>query len=72
MWRKALGRESVDAVIDVGCTIAEPEIFAALVRYIEQAEIGPVLAKTYELRDIADAQRDFLAKRHLGKIVLTP
>jgi NADPH:quinone reductase-like Zn-dependent oxidoreductase len=56
----------------LGCTIAEPGIFAALVRYIEQAEIGPVLAKTYELRDIADAQRDFLAKRHLGKIVLTP
>src|ERR1700722_16559008 len=113
----ALGKESVDAVIDVvggeqfpglleilrrgcryavagaiagplvaldlrtlylkdlrlfGCTIAEPEIFAALVRYIERAEIGPVLAKTYPLRDIADAQRDFLAKRHLGKIVLTP
>jgi NADPH:quinone reductase-like Zn-dependent oxidoreductase len=56
----------------LGCTIAEPEIFPALVRYIERGEIGPVLAKTHQLRDIAEAQRDFLAKRHLGKIVLTP
>jgi NADPH:quinone reductase-like Zn-dependent oxidoreductase len=56
----------------LGCTIAEPEIFASLVRYIERAQIAPVLAKTYKLRDIAEAQRDFLAKRRLGKIVLTP
>jgi NADPH:quinone reductase-like Zn-dependent oxidoreductase len=56
----------------LGCTIAEPEIFDALVRYVERQEISPVLATTYKLRDIADAQRDFLAKRHLGKIVLTP
>jgi NADPH:quinone reductase-like Zn-dependent oxidoreductase len=55
----------------IGCTVAEPEIFAALVSYIERAEISPVLATTYRLRDIAEAQRDFLAKRHLGKIVLT-
>jgi NADPH:quinone reductase-like Zn-dependent oxidoreductase len=56
----------------LGCTIAEPEIFSALVRYVECGEIGPVLARTYKLRDIAEAQRDFLAKRHLGKIVLMP
>jgi NADPH:quinone reductase-like Zn-dependent oxidoreductase len=56
----------------LGCTIAEPEIFGALVGYVERGEIRPVLAKTYRLRDIAEAQRDFLAKRHSGKIVLTP
>jgi len=56
----------------LGCTIAAPEIFVALVRYIERGEIRPALAKTYKLRDIADAQRDFLTKRHFGKIVLTP
>lgn len=56
----------------LGCTIAEPELFDALVRYVERQEIGPVLATTYKLRDIADAQRDFLAKRHIGKIVLIP
>ena len=56
----------------LGCTIAEPGIFDALVHYVERREIAPVLARTYKLRDIADAQRDFLAKRHLGKIVLMP
>jgi len=56
----------------LGCTIAEPEIFSALVRYVERGEIRPVLARTYKLRDIAEAQRDFVAKRHFGKIVLTP
>jgi NADPH:quinone reductase-like Zn-dependent oxidoreductase len=56
----------------LGCTISEPEVFASLVRYIEGGEIRPVVARTYAMRAIADAQRDFLAKRHLGKIVLMP
>jgi NADPH:quinone reductase-like Zn-dependent oxidoreductase len=56
----------------LGCTISEPEVFANLVRYIEDGEIRPVVARTYAMRAIADAQRDFLAKRHLGKIVLMP
>jgi len=56
----------------LGCTIAQPEIFGAVVRYVERGEVAPILARTYELRDIADAQRDFLSKRHFGKIVLMP
>jgi NADPH:quinone reductase-like Zn-dependent oxidoreductase len=56
----------------LGCTIAVPEIFSAVVRYVERGDIVPVVARTYPLQDIAEAQREFLAKRHLGKIVLTP
>jgi len=56
----------------LGCTIPQPGIFGNLVRYIESGEIQPVVARTYELRAIAEAQRDFLAKRHLGKLVLIP
>jgi NADPH:quinone reductase-like Zn-dependent oxidoreductase len=56
----------------LGCTIAEPEIFEALVSYVERGEIRPLLARTYQLQDIAEAQRDFLSKSHLGKLVLTP
>lgn len=56
----------------LGCTIAPPEVFGNLVRYIERGEIQPVVAGTYELRAIAEAQRDFLAKRHFGKLVLMP
>jgi NADPH:quinone reductase-like Zn-dependent oxidoreductase len=56
----------------LGCTIPDPEVFGNLVRYIEGGEIVPVVAKTYPLHAIAEAQRDFLAKRHTGKLVLTP
>jgi len=56
----------------LGCTISEPEVFRNLVSYIERGEIQPVVSRTYEFRAIADAQRDFLAKRHFGKLVLIP
>ncbi len=55
-----------------GCTFQEDEVFQNLVRYIEAGEIRPVVAKTYPLADIADAQRDFLSKTHTGKLVLIP
>lgn len=54
----------------LGCTIPEPGVFADLVGYIERGEIRPLVARTYPLTAIADAQRDFLTRQHLGKIVL--
>lgn len=56
----------------MGCTFQEDEVFANLISYIEAGEIRPVVAKTYSLRDIAQAQEDFLAKKHTGKLVLIP
>lgn len=55
-----------------GCTYQDDEVFENLVGYIERGEIRPVVAKTYPLRDIGEAQRDFLAKRFTGKLVLVP
>ncbi len=55
-----------------GCTFQEDIVFENLVRYIERAEIRPVVAKTYPLRDIVAAQKDFLAKTFTGKLVLEP
>ena len=55
-----------------GCTFQEDEVFENLVRYIEAGEIRPVVAKTYPLAAIAEAQRDFLSKKHTGKLVLIP
>jgi NADPH:quinone reductase-like Zn-dependent oxidoreductase len=46
--------------------------FPALVWYIEKGEIQPLLAATYPLKQIAEAQRAFQDKRHIGKIVLVP
>jgi NADPH:quinone reductase-like Zn-dependent oxidoreductase len=56
----------------LGCTVPEPGIFTALVGYIERGEIRPLVARTYPLAAMADAQRDFLTKQHVGKIVLQP
>ena len=56
----------------VGCTVLDPEVFANLVGYIERGEIRPLVAATFPLPRIVDAQRAFLEKRHVGKIVLLP
>ena len=56
----------------VGCTILEPDVFANLVRYIEAGEIRPLVACSYPLSQIVEAQRAFLSKQHIGKIVLVP
>ena len=56
----------------LGRTLQERNIFADLVGYIEREEIKPLVAKTYPLRDIAQAQTDFMAKTFVGKLVLYP
>jgi NADPH:quinone reductase-like Zn-dependent oxidoreductase len=55
-----------------GCTSQDPQVFSNLVGYIESGEIKPIVARQYPLRDIALAQEEFLAKKHVGKIVLIP
>lgn len=56
----------------IGCTVLEPEVFRNLIGYIERGEIRALVSATYPLREIVAAQKDFLAKAHVGKIVLTP
>lgn len=53
-----------------GCTVLDPGVFGNLVGYIERGEIRPVVCATYPLAEIETAQRVFLEKRHVGKIVL--
>lgn len=55
-----------------GCTILEPQVFPNLVGYIERGEIRPLVAGTYPLSQIVAAQRAFITKQHIGKIVLIP
>ena len=56
----------------VGCTTWDEAVFDNLVAYVERGEIHPVLAATFPLDQIAEAQRRFLEKVHLGKLVLLP
>ena len=53
-----------------GCTVLEPQVFARLVDLIESGRVRPIVAETYPLERIAEAQAAFLAKNHTGKIVL--
>ena len=54
-----------------GATIVPPGVFADLVGYIERGEIRPLLAETYPLAELVKAQEAFIAKRHVGNIVVT-
>lgn len=56
----------------VGCTFQDDVVFDNLVSYIERGEIRPVVAKTFPLADIGEAQETFLAKTFTGKLVLIP
>jgi NADPH:quinone reductase-like Zn-dependent oxidoreductase len=56
----------------VGCTAWDEPVFPNLVGYIERGEIRPLVAKTFPLERIAEAQREFLEKKHAGKFVLIP
>ena len=56
----------------IGCTSWDEPVFPNLVSYIERDEIIPLVAKTYPLKDIALAQREFLTKTHVGNFVLIP
>ena len=51
--------------------LARAQAQGDLVGYIERSEIRPVVAATFSLEDIVAAQRLFLTKQHVGKIVLT-
>ncbi len=51
-----------------GCTHQPSNVFTDLVGYIEAGDVRPVVAETYPLRDLRNAQEAFLAKSHVGKI----
>jgi NADPH:quinone reductase-like Zn-dependent oxidoreductase len=54
-----------------GCTVLEPEVFPNLIGHIESGRISPLVAGTFPLDQIADAQTAFMSKKHIGKIILT-
>lgn len=53
-----------------GCTIIESQVFPNLIKRIEKKEIKPLISKVFNLEDIIKAQKYFLTKKHIGKIVL--
>ena len=58
-------------LVFTGATVPPPGVFADLVGYIERGEVRPLLAAARPLRDLVVAQEAFIAKRHVGNIVVT-
>ena len=54
-----------------GATVFEPRVFADLVGYIERGEVRPVVAASYPLQQIHEAQAAFEQKNHIGSLVIT-
>jgi len=53
-----------------GCTVLDDGVFANLVKRIEAAEIGALVAASFPLSQIVDAQKLFETKQHIGKIAI--
>jgi NADPH:quinone reductase-like Zn-dependent oxidoreductase len=53
-----------------GATVLPPEVFSNLVSYIEKGEIKPIVAATFPLEQMREAQEAFIAKTHVGAIVI--
>ena len=55
-----------------GATVVPPGIFEKLVGFIENGDIRPLLAGEFSITDISKAQEAFLAKKHVGNLVVLP
>lgn len=56
----------------IGCTAWDEPVFQNLISYIQRGELRPLVAKIFPLERIADAQREFIKKKHVGNFVLIP
>ena len=55
-----------------GATIVPPGTMRRVVCLIEQGALKPLLARSFPLREIAQAQEMFMQKQHVGNIVVEP
>ncbi|WP_216824964.1 alcohol dehydrogenase family protein [Roseovarius sp. EL26] len=55
-----------------GSTILPTHVLRDVVSYIERGEVKPMLAETFPLSQLREAQTAFIEKRHTGNIVVLP
>ena len=56
----------------VGSTMHTPSMFEQLVDIARRGEVRPVVAATFDLGDLAEAQRELARRHHVGKLVVVP
>ena len=55
-----------------GSTVNDPFVFENVIRYIEEGQIKPLVAQSFPLKEIHKAQKVFMEKKFIGKLVLIP
>jgi NADPH:quinone reductase-like Zn-dependent oxidoreductase len=53
-----------------GATVCPPGTFASVIQHIESGALRPVLASVYPLAELVSAQQAFVAKHHVGNMVV--
>lgn len=53
-----------------GCTVIDEGVFTRLVNLIERGQIKPLLARSYPLESLSEAQACFLDKQFTGKLAI--
>ena len=56
----------------VGSTMHTPSMFEQLVGIARRGDVRPVIAETFDLGDLAEAQRALARRHHVGKLVVVP
>jgi NADPH:quinone reductase-like Zn-dependent oxidoreductase len=56
----------------IGSSMYTRRHFAALVEVARAGGVRPRIAASYDLADLPRAQRQFVVRGHIGKIVITP
>lgn len=54
----------------VGSTMHTPRIFDLLVEIARRGDVRPVVAATFGLADVVEAQRQLALRQHVGKLVV--
>ena len=56
----------------VGSTMHTPRIFDLLVDMARRGVVRPVIAATFDLEDVPEAQRQLARRAHVGKLIVVP
>jgi len=54
-----------------GATVFPPSVFADLMDIVSSGKITPTVGGTFDLSEIHEAQEAFIAKKHVGALVIT-
>ena len=55
-----------------GSTVNDTYVFENVIKYIEEGQIKPLVSASFSLKDIHKAQKVFMDKKFIGKLVLIP